>query len=215
MDKKEIVRRGVMVGVLFVLIISTVLAWFVYNKQNSGDAPKLNVVGISDISSVLYHQIYDGDTLVSEEQVTSILISNYIPGQIERYRLQLSNNGVATTAAVSLVNVNADFTVEENAPQPDIEVAKVINLQDVYTTITTGSTPIIDPRIVKGAEGLSLYNAYFKPADVANRNIDLVQNIALKENNTESIYFSFKLIPQANNYYQYKSLQIDKINVIS
>jgi len=214
-DNRDIVRQYTLAVVALSLLLVSTFAWFSFVRLNTGSLPTLEVINPDNVNTVLYHQIFDTNgNLTSEELETELVISNFVPGQTECYRFEITNsNSVESTVSATINNVNADFLASSGEPQPDIELAKVIELMDVYATGNTG-TPIIESSVLKvddiNPNGESLYNLYSTGSDT---DIKLIQNIVISPGQIVNVYFKFHMVKEANNYYQFKSLKIESISL--
>lgn len=213
-ENKNLIYHGVAVITAFGVAVGAVFAWFIFSKSADSGGVQMGVGGNGGDTITIYHILETdaGGNVVKEEKVNSITIANYLPNQRERYRLVIEN-GVAQerTAALFFENITAEFEPENPELTPDLQLSRVISIQELYTDNL--GNPNLNSNMV-GGKNNTMYELYGCD-DSGERTIRVADSMTLSGKGTGSVYVTFALSPEAHNYYQQKTIKIETISLVA
>lgn len=209
-NKKNLVRQGLLLAVIFSLLLAIAFGWFVSNQQVTADGVHLQPYS-KDVTAQLYELIDNTTTGALDShwrKVERLVIENYLPGENRTYKIILTNQSrfVEHTSSIQLSGFSLTINKNGIANEPYLELADQITLTQV---ITDGTVEV---------RGNTLSASWSE--ETVERNLMLKNDIQLPVSTAESpgtatVQFTFHFSEDAGNIYQNKILEFEKIDIIT
>lgn len=214
-NKKNLVRQGLLLAVIFSLLLAIALGWFASNQQLSAGGVQLTPAA-NDVTAKLY-RLLDGGSVNNELdwiEEKSLIIDEYVPTEIKTYKIVLTNASADLDHTCAVQFANFSVTKERDGTpvaNSAVKLEEQILLKDV--SLNTPSTAFWVPSTLP----LPISELF----ETDTRNMYLAKDVLVQADsdpdsgteNKAEILFSFQLAPLANNYYQNKLMTVDSILV--